>query len=94
MLLVFIFILSLAHNQLKSRNLLAVIGPYHRAAALATESLNIPYFTVTDASSPIPQNMFSLIPDMEDVGLAAYDIANKYKWEKISVFYDDERGDY
>jgi hypothetical protein len=36
----------------------------------------------------------SLRPEMSDVGLGFYDIANAYKWSKLSVFYDDDDGIY
>nr|KAG5709244.1 hypothetical protein BaRGS_017996 [Batillaria attramentaria] len=80
-----------ALSNLQSLNLTAIIGPYNRAVGLAAEELHVPYLSVTEVRSESRDYTFELIPDMEDVGMAAYDLANKYGWNKISVFYDDDR---
>ena len=73
-------------------NLLALIGPYDHAVGLAAEGLHLPYLSVTDVTSESRDYALELTPDMGDIGEAAHDLANKYKWSKISVFYDDDRG--
>lgn len=81
-----------AYDQFRALNLAAIIGPYKREVGLAAEGLQIPYLSVTEVTSESRDYTFQLTPTMEDVGTAAYDIANKFGWTKISVFYDDDRG--
>ncbi|XP_070198237.1 glutamate receptor ionotropic, kainate 3-like isoform X2 [Littorina saxatilis] len=80
------------YSLLESLELLALIGPYTRTVALATEALHIPYLSVTEVTSESRNYTLELSPGMGDIGLAAYDMANNFQWSKISVFYDDDRG--
>lgn len=81
-----------AYSLLQSLNLVALIGPYQRAAGLAAEGLHLPYVSLTEVTSESRDYTLALSPDISDIGTAAYDLANNYDWSKISVFYDDDRG--
>ncbi|XP_025087347.1 uncharacterized protein LOC112560016 [Pomacea canaliculata] len=75
-----------------SKNLLAIVGLYEEAVRLATEELHIPYLALTPVTSKPRDYTLELLPTLDQIGAAVYDLANAYDWSKVSVFYDDDRG--
>lgn len=75
-----------------SKNLLAIVGLYEEAVRLATEELHIPYLALTPVTSKPRDYTLELLPTLDQIGAAVYDLTNAYDWSKVSVFYDDDRG--
>lgn len=80
------------YDTVEALNLLAIIGPYEAAIGLASEALNISYLAVTEVTSEPRSSLLELPPHMADIGRAIYDVASRFSWSRVSVFYDDDRG--
>lgn len=79
---------------LKSMDFVALIGPYLQDIGMAAEALRVPYLCVNPVTAETRDFTLELMPRMEDIGKAIYDIAHAYGWKKISVFYDDDKGEF
>ena len=72
------------------------MGPYDDAIAMATEARNIPYIATTQVTSfRYLCNLnctFEIVPSLAKFSQAMYDLVKQYKWEKVSVFFDNDKG--
>lgn len=73
-----------------------VIGPYDDAISMATEARNIPYIATTQVPSfrylCHLNCTFEIIPSLDKFSQAIYDLVKKYKWDKVSIIFDDNKG--
>ena len=76
---------------IEKNNINVVMGPYDDAISIVTEKVNIPYICTTPAKK-VHVNNFHVMPPLSDFSQAMYDITNFYKFDKISLFYDDDQG--
>ncbi|KAJ8298400.1 hypothetical protein KUTeg_024931 [Tegillarca granosa] len=76
----------LEHNQTH-----IVFGPYDDAIAMVTEKLRIPYISMTAFSKENLNSTFQLIPSLSGFSEAILDMMKLYIWERVSLFYDDEK---
>ncbi|OWF48940.1 glutamate receptor 4-like [Mizuhopecten yessoensis] len=81
-----------AMSKLKKANIHVVIGPYDDAIAMVTENLGIPYLSTSAVTKNKLNNTFQILPRLSDFGQSILDIVNYYKWDKVSLFYDDDKG--
>ena len=81
-----------AFDSFKKHSTHVVLGPYDDAIALATEAFNIAYITTTSMTSPKLNCTYEILPSLDKFSQAIFDLVKKYKWEKVSVFFDDEKG--
>ncbi|CAL1548347.1 unnamed protein product, partial [Lymnaea stagnalis] len=80
-------------RSVKNGSVHAVIGQFDSAYHLATESLKIPYLSTTGVPKGGHNDYtFQVIPEMKWSASAILDIVQAYKWSKVSVFYDDDKG--
>lgn len=69
-----------------------VVGPFDEFISLATEALNITYLATTAVTSINTNSTFQLPPRLDDFSQAILDLVRRYKWEDVSIFFDDNRG--
>ncbi|VDI04092.1 Hypothetical predicted protein, partial [Mytilus galloprovincialis] len=70
-----------------------VIGPFDDSIAVVTEKLEIPYLALTsNQHGRRLRSTFQLLPTLSDFSSAMLDLISYYKWDKVSLFYDDDRG--
>ncbi|XP_033742742.1 glutamate receptor 2-like isoform X2 [Pecten maximus] len=81
-----------AMSKLTKNSVHVVLGPYDDAIAMVTEKLGIPYLSTTAVTKSKLNTTFQILPRLSDFGQSILDIVNFYKWEKVSLFYDDDKG--
>lgn len=86
--------LLLAVQNFKDHSTHVVIGPFDEAVSLATEALNISYLATTTVTSKNTSSTFQLVPNLDDFSHAMLDLIKKYKWQDVSIFFDDSKGRY
>lgn len=70
-----------------------VIGPFDDSIAVVTEKLEIPYLALTsNQHGRRLRSTFQLLPTLSDFSSAMLDLISYYEWDKVSLFYDDDRG--
>lgn len=70
-----------------------VMGPFEDSIAVVTEKLEIPYLALTsDQNGRRLRSTFQLLPTLSDFSSAMLDLIRHYEWDKVSLFYDDDRG--
>ncbi|XP_052281545.1 glutamate receptor 4-like isoform X2 [Dreissena polymorpha] len=77
---------------LKDHNIHVIIGPFDEQISLATEALNISYVTTTEMISEYTYSSFQMLPPLDDFCQAILDLVKKYKWQDVSIFFDDNKG--
>lgn len=69
-----------------------VIGPFDESVSLATEALHITYLATTSFTTTNMNSTFQLLPTLDDFSQAILDLVKTYKWEDVSIFFDDNKG--
>ncbi|XP_078325983.1 glutamate receptor 1-like isoform X4 [Crassostrea virginica] len=70
-----------------------ILGPYDDATGIVADKLRIPYISTTGSKRNL-KFTFQILPPLEDFSQAIFDMTKSYKWDKVSLFYDDLRGVY
>lgn len=81
-----------AMSRLQKTDVHVVIGPYDDAIAMVTEKLGIAYLSTSVVTKNKLNATFQILPRLSDFGQSILDIVNYYGWEKVSLFYDDDKG--
>ena len=68
-----------------------ILGPYDDATGIVADKLRIPYISTTGSKRNL-KFTFQILPPLEDFSQAIFDMTKSYKWDKVSLFYDDLRG--
>lgn len=70
-----------------------VIGPFDDSIGIVTEKLKIPYLAMTSSNNGRSlKSTFQVLPMLSDFSFAMFDLIKFYDWDKVSLFYDDDRG--
>lgn len=70
-----------------------ILGPYDDATGIVADKLRVPYICTTESKRNLNYT-FQILPPLEDFSQAIFDMTKSYKWDKVSLFYDDLRGVY
>lgn len=78
---------------LEKNDIHIVIGPFEDSSAVVTEKLKIPYLSMTSTENRQKlKSTFQVLPPFSDFIVAMLDLMKHYSWDKVSLFYDDDRG--
>ena len=82
------------YDDLKNKNLSAVIGPYNKVFAAVTDTLKIFYCvtSISPANRKSSRGLFEVFPEAKVFARAVSDLVEYYAFSKIAVISDSLPG--